>query len=178
MGATMELTRAHALLKNASTTDNAHWFQDVYVNAGFNDTDDLTDYVQHILYDANAWVNGFPAKVVALNTFKKPKTALMVLLNLEEAVGALGQDVATSVKDAVDAVFNDKKFMRNIVKERKAAPEPEAALDDSNAIDQAQLIRLKHENEALRKALFSLVTEDAGVGDAVKILALSLSTMP
>lgn len=179
ISATMDLSQAYTLLKSTSTIDNARWFFDTYKDAGFGDADKVSDYVEHILHDARAWVDGFPNKATALSTFKKPKTALTALLTCDAVAELLGAPQVTQVREAVEAVFNDKKFMKNVIKERKAAPVTEAKAAAPETTD-AQLDdlcrRLRHENEALRKALLSLASTIAG-GDAITILALSLATV-
>jgi hypothetical protein len=179
ISATMDLSQAYSLLKSTSTIDNARWFSDTYKEAGFGDADKVADYVEHILHDAHAWVDSFPMKVNALSTFKKPKTALTALLTCDAVAELLGAPQVTQVREAVEAVFNDKKFMKNVVKERKAAApvtEAEAAPETADAQQDDLCRRLRHENEALRKALLSLASTIAG-GDAITILALSLATV-
>lgn len=175
--ATMDLSQACTLLKSTSTTDNARWFSETYKNAGFGDGDELNDYIQHILHDARAWVDTFPDTIVALSTFKKPKTALIALLSAVDVIELLGAEKATLVKSAVEAVFNDKKFMKNVVKERKSTVTVEKT-DIPETVDPQHdmCLRLRHENEALRKALMSLAKDLPG-GEAITILALSIATL-
>jgi hypothetical protein len=155
-----DLAQACALLKSESTTDNVRYFADVYESAGFAEDDNLADYVSHIESDARSWASAFPAKIVALNTFKKAKTALLALFALDKVVEALGADLVARGRESVDGVFNDKAFMKNIVKERKNAAMVEAETIEAPPLDE-RCRRLEHENDVLRRALLSL-TADLG----------------
>jgi hypothetical protein len=61
---------------------------------------------------------------------------------------------------------------------RKAAAPEATASEDGDAELRTQCARLQHANAALQKALFALADSDGVNGEAIKILASSLSTFP
>jgi flavin-binding protein dodecin len=173
----IDLNQACALLKSESTTDNVRWFVDVYENDGFTEEDNLTDYICHIQSDARSWASAFPAKIVALNTFKKAKTALLALFALDKVNEALGVELVTKGRESVDTVFNDKAFMKSIVKERKNAALVEAETVEAPPLDD-RCRRLEHENKVLRQALVSLTRDLPAAAQAICILIDGLCNCP
>lgn len=107
----MNLGTASALLGQQSRD-----FSEVYKLYDFKDDASLVSYLDFIVHEPVAWLEGFPSRFITKAAFNKPKAAVIKLLKQPEVLEALGQEYVVKIHDIVWSSF--KKHADQIVSKR------------------------------------------------------------
>jgi len=123
----MKLSDAVALLAS-----QGRYFSEVYKLYNFRDDQLLKDYLDFIVHEPVEWMKGFPAKHMTLNSFSRPKSAVIKLLKAPEVSTVLGAEYVEGVRDIIWKTY--KAHAEAIVSHRQSrAQVPRQAQDETQS---------------------------------------------
>lgn len=116
----MHLSHAHSLLKEHGTPDNAKHFKMLFTQEGGTHSTEstLSDYVDYVAEETDAWLLGFPESLKSLTAVSKPKTAFLKMLTIPSIMSHLGAQRCFDVADKVSDAY--RKLAKRISDERQA----------------------------------------------------------
>lgn len=118
---TMHLSHAHTQLKEHGTPDNAKHFRMLFTQEGgaHSNESTLSDYVDYVAEETDAWLLGFPESLKSLTAVSKPKTAFLKMLTIPSIMSHLGAQRCFDVADKVSDAY--RKLAKRISDERQAS---------------------------------------------------------
>jgi hypothetical protein len=113
----MKISEAHTLLSEDGVADHARYFNDLYKQHEFKESDDLKNYFEFVLHEPELWLKSFPNKLKSKPAFSKPKTAILKLLRNNTVISEYGKTFCEHAHDVIDSVY--KKNVDGILELRK-----------------------------------------------------------
>jgi hypothetical protein len=113
----MKIIEAHKLLSEDGVADHARYFNDLYKQHEFKETEELKQYFDFVLHEPVLWLKSFPSKLRSKPAFSKPKTAILKLLRSPEVISVYGKSFCENAHEVIDSVY--KKNVDAILETRK-----------------------------------------------------------
>jgi hypothetical protein len=130
----MKIIDAHKLLSEDGVADHARYFNDLFKQHEFKESDELKQYFDFVLHEPVIWLKSFPSKLRSKPAFSKPKTAVLKLLRSPAVISAYGKPYCENTHDVIDSVY--KKNVDAILETRKEHPEHREVVKEEESFEE------------------------------------------